>query len=241
MGGALPAVGPVAGGAGATAVIGIFTGLGATFGALFYQSFIHLLVFFVIATAILIALFRLWFSLLFAYLYFLMDVVLAPFWIIGSILPNSPINVEGWFRDMLANLSAFPVTIGMFLMGKIFMQAFGTGAGGGLFVPPLVGNPQDLSSISSLVGMTIILMTPGAVMMTRDILKAPTFKYTAVAGQQLQAGMKPPSRIYGGVMSSVFGTHYEDHGHGPQLVAKTGPFANLVRSFGLVSGGGGGH
>jgi len=56
--------------------------------------------------------FKLWFELLKAYIYILIDVVLAPFWIMGSLIPGSPMNVSGWLKDLAANLLAFPVTIG---------------------------------------------------------------------------------------------------------------------------------
>lgn len=130
----------------------------------------------VIFIALLIALFRLWFSLLMAYINILIDVVLAPFWIVGSLVPGSPVSAVGWLRDIIANLAAFPAVIAMFLLGKVFMHSFGkTPASGQNFVPPLIGNPGDVSAIGALIGLGIILMTPNVVSMVKAALKAPKF------------------------------------------------------------------
>jgi hypothetical protein len=171
----------------AAAIIAAGVALGNVFASQALDLFVHILVFFVFAAALLIALFRLWFALIFAYIYFLLDVVFAPFWIIGSMIPGSPINLEGWLRDMIANLSVFPVTITMFLLGQIFLASF-QGSNGAMFVPPLIGNPGSVQAISSIIGFAIIMMTPGVVTMMRDLLKAPGFKYSAEAFKSIGAG-----------------------------------------------------
>lgn len=197
----------------ASTTLAVFAGLGASiFSAQILYGVVNILVFVIIGAAILIALFRLWFTLLFSYLAFILDVVFAPFWIIGAIVPESPINFESWIRDMLANLSVFPTTITMFLLGKIFMQAFENTGKGQLFVPPLIGNPGDPDALASIIGMTIILMTPGVATMMRDIFKAPSFKYTAVAGQQLGNAMEPIQRTARGALHRYTGVHYDKTG-----------------------------
>ncbi len=150
--------------------------------------FVGALAFLVIGIALLVAMFRLWFALLSAYAFFLIDVVTAPFWIIGGVLPESPMSFSAWIKDMVANLSAFPVTIVMFLMARVFMSAFHNSSNQ-LFVAPLIGNPgSDPQNIGSLVGLAMVLITPSVVNMTREALKAPTFKYAAEAGRSLGSG-----------------------------------------------------
>lgn len=127
----------------------------------------------VISIALLIALFKLWFSLIFAYINILLGVVLAPFWIIGGLFPGSPINVSGWLKSMIANLAAFPVTIAMFLLGKVFMDVFGTGNSSAHFVPPLIGDRSSAEHIGAIIGFGIILMTPNVVTMLKAALKVP--------------------------------------------------------------------
>ncbi|MBI2028669.1 MAG: hypothetical protein HYT07_03595 [Candidatus Levybacteria bacterium] len=136
-------------------------------------TFVGFLAFIIISIALLIALFRLWFTLLFAYVHILIDVILAPFWIIGGLIPGSPINVGGWFRDLIANLAAFPAVIAMFLLGKVFMAAFGGFPENTLFVPPLIGARANEDHIGALIGLGIILMTPNVVNMLKAMLKAP--------------------------------------------------------------------
>lgn len=141
------------------------------------------IVFLVVLIALFFALFRLWFTLLMAYVYILLDVVLAPFWIIGGIVPGSPISFSGWIRDIGANLLAFPATIAMFMLGKVFMDSFGKPSASGTqnFVPPLIGNPGDTSLIGSLIGLGVILMTPNIVNLLKTALKAPKIDTGGIA------------------------------------------------------------
>lgn len=142
----------------------------------FIQEFLRvalpfLIIYIIIFMSLLIALFRLWFVLLMAYVYILIDVVLAPFWIMGSLIPGSPISVSGWLRNLISNLAAFPATLGMLLLGKVFMDAFKTSQNP--FTPPLIGDLGDPSMLSSLIGIGIIMMTPNVVNMLKAALKAP--------------------------------------------------------------------
>lgn len=137
----------------------------------------EIIAFVIILIAILVALFRLWLALLMSYIEILMDVVLAPFWILGSLVPGSAISAGGWLRDIVANLSVFPVTILMFLLGKVFVNAFApippAVQPSNPFIPPLIGNTGGPEAFGSLIGIGIILMTPNVVSMMKAILKAP--------------------------------------------------------------------
>ncbi len=186
----------------------------------------------VIFIALLTALFRLWFTLLMAYVYILLDVVLAPFWIIGGIVPGSPISFGGWIRDIAANLLAFPATITMFMLGKVFMDAFKTTPASGTqnFVPPLIGNPGDPSAIGALIGLGVLLMTPNIINMLKQMLKVPKLD-TGGIGKALAPGLAMPGRAVGGAMSTTFAPHYDSKG---QLVYPGGPIGRFLRGFGFV-------
>jgi hypothetical protein len=155
--------------------VAIMTGIGisSAVGAFIREALPLIIIYLIIFIAILTALFRLWFVLLMAYIQILLDVVLAPFWIIGGIIPGSQISLGGWIKDISANLLAFPVTIAMFMLGKVFMDSFGATQTQGQFVPPLIGNPGSTNAIGSLIGLGIILMTPNIVNMLKQMLKAP--------------------------------------------------------------------
>lgn len=157
----------------------------------------------IIAIAVLWALFRLWFALIKAYVFLLIDIVLAPFMIVSGVFPGG-MGFGGWLRDFLGNLSPFPVTIALFLLGKTFMEAFKS-APTQTFVAPLIGNPGTPDVISSLIGLGIILLAPEVVNMMRTAIKSPEFKYYSAIGQAIGVGsglaMAGPKNI-GGIMTS---------------------------------------
>jgi len=195
----------------------------------------YLIAYLIIFIALLTALFRLWFMLLMAYVQILLDIVLAPFWIIGGIIPGSPISLSGWLKDIGANLLAFPATIAMFMLGKVFIDAFGATQIQGQFVPPLIGNPGTTDAIGSLIGLGIILITPNIVNLLKQMLKAP--KTDIGLGKAFAPGVATPGRIIGGAMNYTTGVHYEQvPGGSPgqmQMVAKGGAIGRMLRATGL--------
>ncbi len=146
------------------------------------------LAFFIISIAVLYALFKLWFSLIMAYIFILLDVVFAPFWILAGLVPGGNISFTAWLREIGGELLAFPAALVMLMLGKVFMDGFGKTPG---FFPPLLGNPGGgdgtINVMQSLIGVGIILMTPTAVSMMKGWLKAPKFDIAAI-GQAVGAG-----------------------------------------------------
>jgi hypothetical protein len=159
------------------------------FNPLLWAGIGGLIAWIVIAIIILIALFRLWIALIKAYVQILLDVVLAPFWIIGGIIPGSSISFGGWLKDIIANLLAFPATIALLMLAVIFKDIFATP--GASFVPPLIGNMGTANVIGPLIALGIILMTPNVVNMIKKALKATKFETgigAAVAGGVAMVG-----------------------------------------------------
>ena len=184
-----------------------------------------LIAFIVIASAILIALFRLWFQLLKTYIFILINIVFSPFWIAGGLIPGSTLNFGAWGRDIIANLSAFPVTLLMFLLGKVFIEEFGRG-GYGTFVPPFIGNPGNPKNFAAIIGLGIILLTPNVVQIVRAALKTPEGKLSAGIGQSIGAGTSLVSSTAGQTFRA--GSAYLQ---GIQPVAKAGVGAVFKRLF----------
>lgn len=147
----------------------------------------NLIAFLVVIIALLFALFRLWFALISAYIFFLLDVITAPFWIFAGLIPGASISFGLWLRDIVSNLAAFPVAIVMFLLGRLFIEAFGDTQVAGQFVPPFIGNPGSTHAIGALIGFGFILLTPNVVVMVKSALKAPKFDTTPIR-QALGAG-----------------------------------------------------
>jgi len=163
-----------------------------------------IITFLIISIALLVALFRLWFTLIKAYVMILLDVVLAPFWIIGGIVPGSPINLSGWLKDIGANLLAFPVVIAMFMLAVVFKNIFvSSAATNPLFFPPLIGNSSDFDPtlIGSLISLGIILMTPNVVNMLKAAIKTP--KTDTGISAIIGAGTGTASAPFKSVMTGV--------------------------------------
>src|SRR5258706_1870936 len=130
---------------------GIANVLGSVVGA-FFGIIFSILGTLVVLIAILIAMFRLWFSLLISYAYILLYTVFSPFYIAIGLLPGSKTGFVSWLRGLTAQLAAFPAAIGMFMIGRLFMDGFVPGPlNNSLFVPPLIGNPNGANQIGFLL------------------------------------------------------------------------------------------
>lgn len=193
-------VGGAAIGSGLAKVIGFALGgaAGAIAGPEIMGGFVTIIAFLIISIAILFAMFRLWFALLSAYVFVLLDVVTAPFWIFAGLIPGSPIGFGLWLRDIVSNLVAFPIAIILLLLGRVFTDAFGSVLKDGQFVPPLLGNPSAQNDIGSLIGLGFILLTPNVVAMAKAALKAPKFDTTPIK-QAIGVGAGVP----GGALKST--------------------------------------
>ncbi len=154
-----------------------------------------IIAFLVILIAILWALFRLWFTLLSAYIMILIDIVLAPFWIVAGAFPGSAVSFTGWLRSLVANLSVFPATIALFLLGARFMEIFSAHPGD-MFVPPLIGNSDAADHFGAIIGLGIILTTPNIVKTMREALKAPKVDLSSI-GSAIGVGAGVPTRTVG--------------------------------------------
>lgn len=192
--------------------------------------------FLIIFIAIIFSLFRLWFELIKAYVFILLDIVTAPFWALGGLMPGGP-GLGGWFRDMVSNLVAFPAALFMLLLGKVFIDQFsnaaragGVNGGTNLFNPPLIGTVGNADAWGAFIGVGIILLTPQVLNMAKDYIKAPQFKYLSGIGQPIGAGARVPGRLGSGVTNIAVGTAYEP-GHLPKGMSRA------FRAFGI----GGGH
>lgn len=171
-------------------VVGVAAGLlaGTGFEILLREIIPNTIIFLIVFIAVFAAMIRLWFTLITAYVMILVDIIFAPLWIVTGLMPGAQsLGFSAWLRDILANLSAFPVTIAMFMIGKILSNAVGATQTGGQFVPPLVGNPGVSGAIGSLITIGVILSTPHVVNMTKAAFKAPKIDIAPI-GKMLGVG-----------------------------------------------------
>jgi len=167
-----------------------------------------LIAYIVITITIVWAMLRLWFLLLRSYIFFLIDVILAPFWIGLGLIPKGGAGFNSWFRDVVANLAVFPATLFILLLGKTLVNQFGNASSKTSFVPPLVGNPGDVASFGPIIGLGIILLLPSVVTMVRETLKAPGFKYTQAIGASLGQGQKIAGLVGGKARGAVWKSNH---------------------------------
>ncbi len=188
---------------------GLFGGtcnLADNIGEVVVTGIFTMITFLIIFIAILWALFRLWFTLLSAYIMILINIVFAPFWIVAGLFPGSSIGFTAWLRSLVANLSVFPATIAMFLLGANFMEIFGK-SGGNMFVPPLIGNPNAADHFGAIIGLGIILTTPNIVKTLREALKVPKVDLSSI-GAAIGTGPRVVGGAYGTVMQGLQAKYY---------------------------------
>lgn len=170
---------------------------------------------------------KLIFKLFEAYITIIIQVIFSPIILLQDVLPGSKAFGD-WLRNIVANLSVFPVTMIMLLLSYIFMiqpllsLTGGEGFSGvhdltttadGLRMPLISGIGTGLGDVKSpailsVIGFFIVLMASKYVDMVRDALKVPAFKYGTALSEALQRGWKVtgaaagvalPARITGGV------------------------------------------
>jgi hypothetical protein len=186
----------------------------------------------IISVALLVALIRIWFALLTCLVTILIDVVIAPLWIISGIIPGSGgKGFSNWFRHISSKVIVFPITISMFFLAKLFIDVFAKDPGSQALVP-LVGLGKLPDLIASLIGLGIILITPKAQSWAQEILKAPkTSGISTALMQSVAAGAAAPKRLlqYGGAVA----TQEESKTNPGFFVYKQGLAGKVGRMFGL--------
>ncbi|MCL5433140.1 MAG: hypothetical protein M1524_03470 [Patescibacteria group bacterium] len=156
----------------------------------------------IILIAILWALLRVWFKLLIAYVAILLDVVLAPLWIVAGVVPAVGGRGFGsWLRHFLSYLLAFPTVLALLLIGKVIMNGFNEASKTQyVFTPPFLGFSGEPDALGALIGFGIILMVPRAVNYMQAALKPPKIDLTPITSA-LGAG----AGVVGSGTSKTFG------------------------------------
>jgi hypothetical protein len=151
-----------------------------------------IITFLIVFCAILVTLFRLWFQLIMAYISVLINIVFAPVWIMLGLIPTSKISFTSWLRTLVGNLSCFPTALVMFLLARVFIDAFQVAGNQNFFVAPLVGNILDAKGFASIIGMGIFLMTPSAVTSVKNAITGSAGLTFGGVGAGLSSGAAVP-------------------------------------------------
>jgi hypothetical protein len=158
---------------------------------LILSGIIQLAAFFIFSIALLIVLIKIWFMLLMAYASIVIDVIFAPFWIIGGLLPGTKRGVGGWLRHLMSKILVFPTVITMFLIANIFMDVFKDETYLSNFgAAPLLGLTAGPQIAAGLISIGIIFMTPKAAKWMEEAFKALTIDLSPI-GAAIGAGSRP--------------------------------------------------
>lgn len=135
----------------------------------------------IVAIALLFGIVRIVFMLISAYIQILVSVLIAPFQLMTEALPGST-GFSSWMKNLVANLSVFPITAAMLLVGTILTKSNGNGgiAGivgnasstGTIWAPPLLGGGGVNGGIEGIIGLGILLTIPNVANSVKEALKA---------------------------------------------------------------------
>lgn len=220
-------------GAGAGISIGRLAGtaIGGAIGVAKGPSIIEfvagLILYIIIVVAIIQSLFRTWVNLIKAYIFILLDVILAPFFIMSGLLPGSQGGMVSWLRSLLGNLAAFPTVLALLLIGSTIQSRLTADEYSG-FIPPLVGTPGDdaARSIGAIIGLGIILIMPESVNLAKAAFKSPERKLASAIGQPISAGTGLVKAPFKGAFNAAWGD--DKLGHPRALKAYAGKRAKAV-------------
>jgi hypothetical protein len=164
IGGALPGVSSLTGGA-------IFGGLAKVGGAAggLVGGLLFVLIWLIVALFLLI---KLLIVLIKTYISVILLVILSPFQIMAGMWPGSPTGFGGWLKSLVANLLVFPAVAIVAMIGVFIFEHGGSG-GHTLWYPPLMGPPDSglglvssvdqwvaLVFVKSVIGMGFLLLLP---------------------------------------------------------------------------------
>lgn len=182
--------------------------------------FARIIVFFILLIAMLVALFKLFFALIKCFVTILLDTILAPFWILGGLLPGAgqSIGIGPWLRDVAANLAVFPAVIFLFLIARTIMEGFGKTTiysdSSLMFNPPLIGNATDQTgNFGALIAVGFILAAPGVVESVKKAFKASS----GVGLGGAAVGAAAVGAVGGAIGHRLYGKDYQGIRRGPLI------------------------
>lgn len=180
----------------------------------------NVLIFFIIYLAIFLAMARLFFGLVTAWATILYNVVVAPLFIVLGLIPNaSGVGFTPWLKSLASNLLAFPVTIGILLLGSALVQSFGPDAANAkdFFIPPLIGGGE--LPVSLLMALTVIFAASNGPQIAKDMLGEKDNKNFQALGSSAGASLQS---VYKAGKATVYG-----FGKTPQPGQRGGPLTAL--------------
>lgn len=170
--------------------------------------------FFIIILLLLWNLFKLWLTLLKCYIGILVDIIFAPFWIVGGLIPgSSSLGFTGWLKDLLGNLAVFPATVGLFLLAKVFID-MSDAESGPFFVPPLLGHfAGGTNTLGPLIALGFVLAAPHVAEGVKKSFKEKFSLDLSGVGESLKVGQGMGLAFLGGVRNRIYKEYVDQQGN----------------------------
>lgn len=153
----------------------------------------------VIGVALLFIMFKIFISLLIAYATIVILTIAAPFFFLMQALPGNN-SASTWFKQMAANIAVFPAVAIMFVLAGYLGNISALGGNGEVFGTqevakfPLLAGDISANVLGQLVGIGLLLMTPGAADLVKNAIGAKSpggGAAGAAAAGALSAGAAP--------------------------------------------------
>lgn len=179
-----------------------------------------IIIWLIVYLAIFLATAKLFFGLVVAWSSILFKVIIGPILIVFGLIPGvKGTGVSSWLKSLAADLAAFPVTIGILLLGSALVQAITPATN--FFIPPLVGNGQI--QIGLLMAITVIFAASNGPQIAKDLFEEKDNKNFG----GLATGLGQSSKIATGSVSAMSEYTAPIPGGGGAI---TGPRA-IIRQF----------
>lgn len=129
----------------------------------------------ILAIVLLIAYIRILFMLVSAYIQIIISLLTGPLQILTEALPGST-AFSSWLKNLFANLSVFPITAAMLMIGTIFTRFDPAYPGlqglpaGKLWTPPLLSG-GGTTGIVGIIGLGLLMSIPNIAKSIKEALK----------------------------------------------------------------------
>jgi hypothetical protein len=154
------------------AVIGtiMMPGVGTVAGAGLGATAVPALMVALLSLALLFTVIRLFILFLNSYIQIILAVIIGPFQLLMEAVPGAS-GFSGWIKNLLANLSVFPVAGIMFMLAAAFGRA-AEQYGGAIWTPPYLSVSTSVKSISAMFSLGVIMAIPTVCKSIAEGLKA---------------------------------------------------------------------
>jgi len=173
----------------------------------------------IIAIISLYCIFKLFLALIMCYINIILSVITAPIQIMLGILPGSEQNFNSWFKNLMANILAFPAVALVMLLGWLLANQ----GHGPTWAPPVIGTG---SALTGILGFGMLLLLPKIPDMIKNAFKMKPFPYGTAIGETF----KPITPIYKAGASALVSKYEQEEK--PEI-------AGIISTLTGVRGGGG--